>query len=217
MCLTSGSLYVLVSFVSHVNNSPENVAARLARQLAELARVAEVGLGLCREIVAKVKSAEGLTYDPSQAYVRISRAVRLTIVLENRIAAEHQLVLAGKSPRVREDSHAKAKAVILEVLNDSIENELKDNPDCDRERLTELRDSLPKVISAHTDREDLLETAPISEVIEIISEALDIPVDWSLWQEIDEVSDDGTPQGYPQPPNTSHPSEIDPDTEPVGT
>ena len=65
------------------------------------------------------------------------------------------------------------------------------------------------------DREDLLETAPISEVIEIISEALDIPVDWSLWQEIDEVSDDGTPQGYPPPPNTSYPAESDPDTEPV--
>ncbi len=213
--MTSGSRYVLVSFVSDLNNSPEDIAARLARQLAELARVAEVGLGLCREIVAKVKSAEGMTYDPSQAYVRISRAVRLTIVLENRIAAEHQLVLAGKSPRVREDRHAKAEAVILEVLNDSIDHELKHNRDCDRERLTEMRDSLPKVIAAHMDREDLLETAPISDVIEIISEALDIPVDWSLWQDLDEVSGNRTPQGYSQPPNTSHPAEIDPDTEPV--
>ena len=201
--------------MSDLNNSPEDITARLARQLAELAHVAEVGLGLCREIVAKVKSAEGLTYDPSQAYVRISRAVRLTIVLENRIAAEHQLVLAGKSPRVREDSHAKAKAVILEVLNDSIEHELKHNRDCDRERLTEMRDSLPKVISAHMDREDLLETTPISEVIEIISEALDIPVDWSLWQEIEGVSGNGAFRGYPDTPSTPHPAEIDPDTEPV--
>jgi hypothetical protein len=53
--------------VSHLNNSPENIAARMARQLAELARVAEVGLGLCREIAAKVKGAEALTYDPSDA------------------------------------------------------------------------------------------------------------------------------------------------------
>ena len=207
--------YVLVSFVSDLNNSPEDIAARLARQLAELARVAEVGLGLCREIAAKVKSAEGLTYDPSHAYERISRAVRLTIVLENRIAAEHQLALAGKLPGVREDRHAKAKAVILDVLNTAIENELNNNPDSDRERLTEMRDSLPKVIAVHMDRENLLETAPISEVIEIISEALDIPVDWSLWQEIEGVSGNGAFRGYPDTPSTPHPAEIDPDTEPV--
>ena len=203
-------------FVSTLNNSSENVAARLARQLAELARVAEVGLGLCRELATKMKSPEGLTYDPSHAYSRISRAVRLTIVLENRIAAEHQLVLEGKSPRVREDRHAKAKAVVLDVLHASIETELKDNPDCDRERLTEMRDRLPKIISEHVDREDLLETAPITEVIEIISEVLDIPVDWSLWQEIDGGSDDRKLQGFYQTPDTSHPAEIDPDTEPVG-
>lgn len=198
-----------------MNNSLENIAARLARQLAELARVAEVGLGLCREIQAKVKSSEGLTYDPSQAYCRISRAVRLTIVLESRIAAEHQRLLEGKSSGMREDRFSKAKAVVLEVLNTSIETELKDNPDCDRERLTELRDNLPKFISEQIDSEDLLEEAPVTEVIEIISEALDIPVDWSLWQEIDEISDNRKPQGYSQPPNTSQPTEIDPDTEPV--
>ena len=213
--LTYRPRYVLVSFVFDLNNSPEDTAARLDRQLAELARVAEVGLGLCREIAAKVKGAEALTYDPSSAFVRISRAVRLTIVLENRLIAQHQRVLEGKSPAASADRHAKAKAVILGVLNASIESELKDNPDSDHERLTEMRDSLPKVIAAHIDREDLLETAPISEVIEIISEALDIPVDWSLWQEIDGVTDSEGPQGYSQPPNTSHPAEVDPDTEPV--
>ena len=201
--------------MSDLNNNPENIAARLDRQLAELARMAEVGLGLCREIAAKVKSAEGLTYDPSHAYERISRAVRLTIVLENRIVAEHQLALEGKLPQLREDRHAKAQAVILDVLNTAIEKELRDNPDSDRERLTDMRERLPKVISDHVDREDLLETAPNSEVIEIISEALDIPVDWSLWKDIDGMREDGKPLGYPEPPDTSHPTEIDPDTEPV--
>ena len=203
--------------MSSLSNSPEDIAARLERQLAELARVAEVGLGLCREIAAKVKGAEALTYDPSAAYERIARAVRLTIVLENRIAAEHQLVLAGKLPSVREDRHAKAKAVILDVLNTAIEKELRDNPDSDRERLTDLRERLPKFTSDEVDSEDLLEQAPISEVIEIISEALDIPVDWSLWQEIGGVADNGKRQGYSHPPNTAHRAEIDPDTEPVGS
>ena len=199
-----------------MNNSSEDIAARLARQLAELARVAEVGLELCREIAAKVKGAEALTYDPSSAFVRISRAVRLTIVLENRIAAEHQLVLDGKSSGVREDRHAKAKAVILDVLNTAIEKELRDTPDSDRERLTDLRERLPKFISDEVDSEDLLETTPISEVIEIISEALDIPIDWSLWRDTDGLIDAGKPPSYREPPNTSHPAEVDPDTEPVG-
>jgi hypothetical protein len=125
------------------------------------------------------------------------------------------LVLEGKSSGVREDRQAKAKAVILDVLNTAIEKELRDTPDSDRERLTDLRDRLPKFISDEVDSEDLLETTPISEVIEIISEALDIPIDWSLWQEIDGVADSETPRGYAQPADTSHRAEIDPDTEPV--
>ena len=187
----------------------------MARQLAELARVAEVGLGLCRELATKMKSPEGLTYDPSHAYSRISRAVRLTIVLENRIAAEHQLVLAGGASIMSESRIAKAKAVVLEVLNTSIANELANNSKCDRELLVEMRESLPKVISDHVDREDLLETAPISAVIEIISEALDIPIDWSLWKDADWAREDETLEGMDVPTNTSHPAEVDPDTEPV--
>ena len=200
--------------MSDLNNSPQNVAARLARQLAELARVAEVGLGLCREIVAKVRSAQGLTYDPSLAYSRISRAVRLTIVLENRIAAEHQLLLEGKASGMDERRFAKAKAVVLDVLNTAIETELKHNPDCDRERLTDMADSLPKLVSAHLDREDLLETAPITEVIEIISEALDIPIDWSLWKDADGVAEDWKPDCY-RPNPADDPPEVNKDTEPV--
>ena len=202
--------------MNDLNNSPEEIATRVARQLAELARVAEVGLGLCREILAKTKRAEDLGYDPSHAYSRISRAVRLTIVLENRIAAEHQLVLEGKSSRVREDRITKAKAVVLEVLHTAIESELKNNPDCDRELLVEMRESLPRIISERVDKEDLYETAPISEVIEIISQALDIPVDWSLWINTEWISRDRQSLSYPQPPDTAHPAEVNPDTEPVG-
>ena len=203
--------------MSDFSNNPKKIAVRAERQLAELARVAEVGLGLCREIAAKVKSAEGLTYDPSHAYSRISRAVRLTIVLENRIAQEHQLMLEGKSSGIRESRFAKAKAVVLEVLSTAIETELEKNPECDLELLVEMRESLPKIIAQHIEREDLCETVPICEVVEIISEALDIPVDWSLWKGTNWAGEDAPPQGMDYPPGTSHPAEVDPDTEPVFT
>ena len=213
--MTYRTRYVLVSFVPSLVNISEDIAAtrlRVERQLAELERMADVGLGLCREVAAKAKGAERLTYDPSLAFCRISRAVRLTIVLENRIADAYQQILAG-GPKVL-DQITKAKAVVLDVLHTSIANELENNPDCDRELLAEMRQSLPKTISERIDREDLYEAAPIADVIEIISEALDIPIDWSLWQESEWLSEDW--QSKADPPNTDHPAEVDPDTEPVG-
>ena len=197
---------------------PEDFAAtaeRVARQLAELARMAEVGLTLCRQIAAKVRGAEALTYDPSFAYSRISRAVRLTLVLENRIADQYRQALAGVT--VIKRPTRTAKAVALEVLHTSIENELKNNPDCDREHLVEMRESLPKIITEALDKEDLCADAPITEVITAISEALEIPVDWSLWKDTDWACEGEPPHGRDGPPDTSHPAEIDPDTEPVFT
>ena len=185
---------------------------RVAQQLAELKQMVQVGLGLCREIAAKVRGAQALTYDPSLAYVRISRAVRLTVVLEARIAAEHEQALAGVvGPKRRA---TKAQAVALEVLHTSIDNELKNNPDCDRERLSEMRESLPKMIAETFDKEDLCADAPITQVIAEISEALDIPVDWDLWRET--IAEAPPPDDLPKvPPDPRQPTEIDPDTEPV--
>ena len=185
---------------------------RVAQQLAELKQMVQVGLGLCREIAAKVRGVEALTYDPSLAYVRISRAVRLTVVLEARIAAEHEQALAGVVGPERRAT--KAQAVALEVLHTSIDNELKNNPDCDRERLTEMRESLPKMIAETFDKEDLCADAPITQVIAEISEALDIPVDWDLWR--DTIAEAPPPDDLPKvPPDPRQPAEIDPDTEPV--
>ena len=184
----------------------------MAQQLAELKQMVQVGLGLCREIAAKVRGVEALTYDPSLAYVRISRAVRLTVVLEARIAAEHEQALAGVVGPKRRTS--KAQAVALEVLHTSIDNELKNNPDCDRKHLTEMRESLPKMIAETFDKEDLCADAPITEVIAEISEALDIPVDWDLWRET--IAEAPPPDDLPKvPPDPRQPAEIDPDTEPV--
>ena len=186
---------------------------RVARQLAELKQMVQVGLGLCREIAAKVRGVEALTYDPSLAYVRISRAVRLTVVLEARIAAEHEQALAGVVGPKRRAS--KAQAVALEVLHTSIDNELKNNPDCDRKHLTEMRESLPKMIAETFDKEDLCADAPITQVIAEISEALDIPVDWDLWRET--IAEAPPPDDLSKdPPDHLKPAEIDPDTEPVG-
>ena len=200
-----------MSSLVNISEDITTTRLRVERQLAELERMADVGLGLCREIATKAKGAERLTYDPSLAFCRISRAVRLTIVLENRIADAYQQILAG-GPKVL-DRITKAKAVVLEVLHTSIANELENNPDCDRELLAEMRQSLPKTISERIDREDLYEAAPFSEVIEIISEALDIPIDWSLWQDSEWLSEDW--QSKTDPPDTGHPAEVDPDTEPV--
>ena len=202
--------------MSRVTDSSEELAARsqrVTRQLAELVRMAEVGLVLCREIVAKVRGAEGLTYDPSLAYSRISRAVRLTVVLESRIAEEHQQALDGVvmvKPRT-----TKAQAVVLEVLHTAIENELENNPDCDRELMIEMRESLPKTIAATFDREDLCANAPIAEVIAQISEALDIPIDWDLWRDAPWMAESPPPdENCPNNP-PGHLQPTDPDTEPV--
>ena len=78
-----------------IKPSPNESAARTARQLRMLQRMAEIGVILARQLLEQVKAGT-VTEDPSMAFESISRAVRQTIILERKLAAQAAHAVARK-------------------------------------------------------------------------------------------------------------------------
>ena len=219
--------------------SPEDTApcaccagagTRIARQLAMLQELAEIGMDLARavrrEALAEPKD-DGAPKTPTRsaadydlALSRIARTVRQTLALETRLAADHEAEQETGRHIVRESARqlqtelhrAQKRAQVRQITTEAIEAGIHE--DCHAEWLAEMDERLERY---DDEIRDDLDRKPIGALVAEICRALGVPVDWSLWEQEDwachegETKAPGSPYAYhrvtPQPP---------PDPEPPG-
>ena len=180
-------------------------AERVARQCRILAELAEIGLRLAlsleRQAAAQTPPNDGADADvPSPAepfrgdlgrtFDRLTRSIRLTQMLENRIADGEVARLAtaaqvrAKAAKAAQDAAADAwaeaqTAAVLQVVEQTLEADGQDD-EIIIERLRETREYL----ESGDEDFDIVEL-PTGLVIAHICKEFGVTPDWSLWADTD--------------------------------
>ena len=208
---------------------------RTERQLAMLQELAEIGMDLARAVRREARAEpQGDLKDRAPArsaadfdlaLSRIARAVRQTLALEAKLAADHR---AGRqqgldAARKVETQAVRAgrRALVRQVTAEAIEVGIK--PEGRTRWLADMDLRLERY--DHETREDL-DRKPVGALVAEICRALGVKVDWSLWEDQDWARDEaetkapGSPYAYhrfrPQPPPDPEPPGCEPVPDPVG-
>ena len=182
---------------------PESLDAVVARQRRMLAELAEIGMDIARsmrrEAAARAEAAEAAAEasvgrgepapaagpDLSLAMTRLTRAVRLTLAMEKRLAEEQAGLVQARAARQASERGLEGlrrygrKLTVEAAIKQQIEVEA---PEREVERLYE--DLIDRIEGEAERDEDFLER-PISEVIGFICKDMGLTPDWSLWEEED--------------------------------
>ena len=152
----------------------------LERQLALLGRLAEAGLEIAVAIERQVKSGEPFDGQAvALAYARVSRAVRLTVMLQSKLIGELQrqktfadTIASAMDAELRSLEQAGKKRLVGIV--ERVACTERDDPDAVERLLAEAAERL--------DRDDLygdVLTRPISEIVADICRDLGLDPDWA--------------------------------------
>ena len=160
------------------------MAERLARQLAMLRELAELGMGMARTICADAQAPAGVERrfvgDLALMFSRVSKAIRMTLVLEAGLAEAPRT--AGAERHGVPNAPAQSAPEALGLTDDRDEAEALETPRRERnERLTD-----PNEFARLDDR-------PIAEWVAVICEHLGVPFDPQLWVDEGAVLEPGTP------------------------
>jgi hypothetical protein len=180
---------------------------RIARQLARLEELAEIGMDLARQVRREALAGEDgpparPAADLALVFSRISRAVRQTLALEARLAADHQAEQAAGRHIVREAARTlqtrlardQKRAQVRVIAAEAIEAEIHE--DCRAQVLAEMDERL----DAYDDLErDDLERRPVGALVAEICRALGVPVDWSLWEQEEWACQEGETRAHGSP------------------
>jgi hypothetical protein len=180
--LTFCATHVLVLFVTAADTA--------ARHAAVLKELAELGMALARRIALEAPVGEG---DPALAFCRVSRAVRLTIALEQRLMAETGGLGAAGGPRLDQRAAKRLRgdiarfdvaALAEQAIGDHTESE--DDADAgERERGERERERLTEGLIEQLEGYELeaFDDRPVVEVAAEICRALGVPFDVEFWAE----------------------------------
>src|SRR5579862_904245 len=196
---------------------PESDEDRIERHLRMLRRMAEIGMDLL-ETVREQAQAEPPP-DPvalGNAFARISRAVRQTMVLEAKIAEERR-TRAAEAPRPtnynpmleaverhrKEDRMAKVRARVAKAIQREAEaNEVEDLAADLLERLDD------------DDIDAMLLTRPAGEIVARICKDLGLERPWRVWdgenqaaEDVEETDDGPAADSPPIPEPTIRPAQ----------
>jgi len=207
-------MFGFVSDPSLTPASPEDASIQRAeRQLRMLQELAEIGMDLARALRRRVESETDTEADapppaagrdPADAFQRLSRAIRLTLALETKVAEALRALIAGEAAAVetgraetarrddeaqarrREATHSKVVGLVGHAIYAEIDNQeaLWDCLDAMDERLDE-----DEAYEGYADR-------PLRETVERLCADLGLTPDWSLW----------TDEGWVIPPAARRPA-----------
>ena len=214
--------------------SPEDVTpctccadagSRIARQLAMLQELAEIGMDLARA-VRREALAEPKDQAPARsaadydlALSRIARVVGQTLALETWLAADHQAEQEEGRHIVREAARglqtrlvrAQRRAQVREIAIEAIDAGIAEDCRLDVLARMDLR------LEAYDDEtRDDLERKPIGALVAEICRALGVQVDWSLWEQEEWACHEGETRA-PGSPYAYHRVAPPPDSEPAGS
>jgi len=203
---------------------------RAEELLRVLARLTELGMVLAERLVAQVTADEDAAVDAGEvgtAFAKISRGVRMTVMLEAKLLKERRLRRDGleaahearlQAMRVARwaEEYAQEKAeedARDEKRHDAIDGAVKDmiraeRPEgYERERLFDRLEKSWKVVwdpygSLYIDTGG--EAVPISTQITAFCKALGLKPDWDLWKDsfwaLEEAEDEAEGSPYASPP-----------------
>jgi len=190
---------------------------RAEQRLAMLREISEIGMELTRALARRVQAEEATgvgdapvtetakppPFDPSDAFARLSRAVRLTLSLEARaeealsalLAGERAATEARREARVAREKHAAETRTrdARERIEDLVEREI--------ERTAESEEDFYNLVFALEQRLDEdqayhdLESRPLGETVEWLCRDLCLSPDWRRWTGEGWLEDD-TPRRY---------------------
>ena len=210
-------------------------AAREAQLLAVLARLTELGMVVAERLAAKVEAELEIDMgEVGTAFAKISRGVRMTVMLESKLLKERRLRREGleaaheaklaalreaRLARERAEENRQEKERILkretaidEAVKDMIRAERPEG--YERERLFDRLKGMWKIdwddySSFYIDNCE--EDAPISEQIATFCKALGLTPDWDLWKDndwaIEEAEDGAEGSPYAANPGTGPPDD----------
>jgi len=186
--------------------------ARAEQRLAMLRELAELGMALTRELARRELDAapdaaaapaststpvSGPRRDPADAFARLSRAVRLTLVLEAKAEDELQAMLDGDddedspfsdpylpNPGPPRDHPSAYRNKVRDAVFDVVNREIKD-PEPAYEILDALHERLTE-----GERYDAFIHRPLKQAVAAVCNDLGLHPDWSRW----------TGDGWPPPP-----------------
>ncbi len=161
-------------------------ATRAAERLAMLRELAQIGMGLARDVARRAQAPGAAAGDLGLAYGRIARAVRQTLALETRLEdgievrrredrAAHELQAARLARRTLE----RRTKLVRRAVGQAIEAEAED-----ADRVEYLIDRLDERLDDRQDDEDFLDR-PLGELVARICKDLGVTVDLNLWEDED--------------------------------
>ena len=161
---------------------------RAEARLAALRELTEIGMAFARALGRKAETEEDLTA-PAESFTRVSRAVRLTITLEEKtdralrdlqagVVREAEVRRAESARRAAEAEIARRAARrerVRDLVIEAAEREIEAV-----EALCELEDALDERLEDDTAYEDL-DGPPLREIVARLCADLKLDPDWSRW------------------------------------
>jgi hypothetical protein len=150
--------------------APDAANPLLARRLAQLDRLAEAGLEIAEALASQAKGSgpQMVEGDVALAYARVSRAVRMAVMLQSRLSDEAERENAPQDPA--QDHKARVKRIVGRILRTGYDGVRPDEYEsCQREVAEYLDDD-----DAYGD----VLSRPISELVAQVCEDLGLEPDW---------------------------------------
>jgi hypothetical protein len=207
------------------DDAPDPAVARAERRLRLLEEMAEIGMKLLRALepgVAEAPSEKspGKTRDPADAFASLSRAVRLTLLLEAKTDEELRDLKEGivrdrpvdearageKTRKARHEREARLQQLVLGVAVDRCETP---------EAFENLEAALTERLEYDPVYFDCL-ARPLRENVERLCKDLCLEPDWSRWDGEGWIDDGPPTRSRFSPFNTPSPKPLlDDDGEPL--
>jgi hypothetical protein len=177
--------------MSEPSPPPEALAAasdaRTARHLRNLAELAEIGMELSREVREQARATEdpAARADLGLAFSRISRAVRMTMALETRLAEDRETARTARAKALAGETQLRGwtrKTKVGRIVEQAIEAEAAET-NADRRETEGLLDDLAERLG-DTDELEFADR-PIGDLVARICRDLGVTADWSLWEDED--------------------------------
>jgi len=169
--------------------APAPDEARTERQLAMLQELAEIGMRLARALEAEALAPAEEPRPPSPfgggdlglMFTRIARAVRQTVALENRVAADRGTAQAQHAAQLASEARtqlSRRKDKLRRIVEQAIEAEAHGSEA--EHLLIDLDERLDD-----TDDDADFADAPVGEQVARLCADLGVTLDWSLWEDQD--------------------------------
>jgi hypothetical protein len=172
----------------------ERATPSLAGRVARLEVMADIGIGMARRLAREVEAAEVgelAAGDVALAYERIAKAVRLCLILEERLedgeAARREKAAAARAAQPYSQQIAEARAekqrqgrigrgeTVVEAVEAMIDREAGDT----QREYEAMEREFQEKLEDYGARD--FERRPLSAIIAEICDTLGITPDWSLW------------------------------------